>query len=294
MSRFLIAALLALVMVVPPTAWASECSHSSIGLTPLMDLGTGTYQGEQGGLYPGGSNTPPADYMAAGVAAGQSLIGLPKIGLLAIGMSNTDLFFTRFQELATDRNPTVTLIDGAIWGADVTAWTSPTAKAWRSSKSKVSAAGLAATDVRAIWLMEAPSSQLSTFPLGARSLAGKLSQVIDAARVNYPNVAQVHVSDLAYERYAGSAYDPRHGFETGYAVKWLIADRIAANVTQPWVGWSADIWADGINARSDGLTWLCSDFQGDGLHPASTGRDKGAERVLAAYQSDPTTVWFRR
>src|ERR1700682_3190593 len=33
--------------------------RESTGLVPLPDLGDGKYQGEQGGLYPGGSNYPP-------------------------------------------------------------------------------------------------------------------------------------------------------------------------------------------------------------------------------------------
>ena len=34
--------------------------RESTGLVPLPDLGTGSYLGEQGGLYPGGQNMPPA------------------------------------------------------------------------------------------------------------------------------------------------------------------------------------------------------------------------------------------
>ena len=34
-------------------------SQDSTGNTALIDLGTGTYQGFEGGLYPGGVNTPP-------------------------------------------------------------------------------------------------------------------------------------------------------------------------------------------------------------------------------------------
>src|ERR1700704_2593638 len=34
-------------------------TRESTGLIPLPDLGKGQYQGEQGGLYPGGENMPP-------------------------------------------------------------------------------------------------------------------------------------------------------------------------------------------------------------------------------------------
>ena len=35
-------------------------ARESTGMTALPDLGKGNYKGEQGGLYPGGENTPPA------------------------------------------------------------------------------------------------------------------------------------------------------------------------------------------------------------------------------------------
>ena len=40
--------------------------QDSVGFTPLTELGTGLYKGEEGGLYPGGSNTPPAQHLAKG------------------------------------------------------------------------------------------------------------------------------------------------------------------------------------------------------------------------------------
>jgi hypothetical protein len=40
--------------------WAQEHpARESTGLVPLPDLGKGTWEGEHGGLYPGGVNTPP-------------------------------------------------------------------------------------------------------------------------------------------------------------------------------------------------------------------------------------------
>src|SRR5947209_13439872 len=41
--------------------------RDSMGFTALNDLGPGTYKGEQGGLYPGGSNTMPAAHLKAGL-----------------------------------------------------------------------------------------------------------------------------------------------------------------------------------------------------------------------------------
>src|ERR1035438_4141485 len=40
-------------------------ARDSTGLTPLTELGTTTYKGEDGGLYGGGKNEPPAAHAAA-------------------------------------------------------------------------------------------------------------------------------------------------------------------------------------------------------------------------------------
>src|SRR5438034_3347942 len=53
---------------VPPSPSAAGCARTSVGFTPLVDLRT-TYKGQPGGLYPGGSNTPPPGHLAAGLSA---------------------------------------------------------------------------------------------------------------------------------------------------------------------------------------------------------------------------------
>ena len=79
-------------------ALASDCTRTSVGFTPLTDLGAGTYMGEEGGLYPGGENAIPAAHEALlpriGNATAVDAAGNPdpvngKIVLVSIGMSNT-------------------------------------------------------------------------------------------------------------------------------------------------------------------------------------------------------------
>src|SRR5689334_3064320 len=50
--------------------------RESVGLIPLTDLGAGSYKGEQGGLYPGGVNVPPAAHQKAGTKLGHSIVPL--------------------------------------------------------------------------------------------------------------------------------------------------------------------------------------------------------------------------
>jgi hypothetical protein len=58
------------VLVSVEPAQAAICSNSYMpGQIALPDLGAGSYLGQQGGLYPGGSNTIPANHLAVGMTA---------------------------------------------------------------------------------------------------------------------------------------------------------------------------------------------------------------------------------
>src|SRR5262245_52981624 len=80
-------------------SWAKDHpARETTGLIPLTDMGKGTYQGEEGGLYPGGQNTVPAAHLKSGMGISQSIRPLDgegrpalegRIVLLSIGMSNT-------------------------------------------------------------------------------------------------------------------------------------------------------------------------------------------------------------
>jgi hypothetical protein len=54
------------------------------------------------------------------------------------------------------------------------------------------------------------------------------------------------------------------------------------------------LWADGLNPRSDGLTWQQTDFQNDGTHPSQSGEEKVGAMLLDYMKSSPFTVpWFQ-
>ena len=109
-----------------------NCAGTSSGRIPLTDLGTGLYQGFEGGLYPDGVNVRPSAHdndadRAARLelldAAGQADALTGRIVFLTIGMSNTTQETQAFIPLATadpQFNRSVVLVDGAQggWSAD--------------------------------------------------------------------------------------------------------------------------------------------------------------------------------
>src|SRR5215216_2105563 len=143
LNRLLVVVTVGALLLVTPaatrTARAADCTRTHTGRAPINDLGTGTYLGIQGGLYPGGVNTRPAVHDQAGVnlatnvvvprnAAGQPDPVNGKTVLLSIGMSNTTQEFQRFIQVAAGipgRDPHLVIVDGAQGGQDAVAWSAP-------------------------------------------------------------------------------------------------------------------------------------------------------------------------
>jgi hypothetical protein len=289
----------------PQPVYASDCSRTSVGLIPLEDLGPDTYQGIQGGLYPGGQSTPPDPYLQTGIVAGRAIQPIDgKVALVSLGMSNASQVFSGFQSLANthpQKHPSIVLVNGAQGGVTSDEWANPSHSAWTTVDQRVTSAGLTRSQVRAIWMLHGlyPSQWPSTpFPARARTVTESyLTKIVLNAEARYPNLQQIHLSDLNYLGYTTMRPypEPQLGYESGFSIKWLIEDRITgATSGRSWLGWGGRLWTDGSTARQDGLRWLCADVQSDGAHLSTAGRNKAGAELLESYLTDPTTPWFRR
>jgi uncharacterized protein YjdB len=148
----------------------------------------------------------------------------------------------------------------------------------------------------------------------------QLGEILRAAKQRWPNLKLAFISTRIYAGYATDDLSPEpYCYEYGFSAKWFIQAQINQirtgtvdptagdlnynNGTAPWVSWSAYIWANGPNPRSDGLVWCngqsqapCSgevDFQTDGTHPNSTGQQKVATMLMNYFLSAPYSLpWF--
>lgn len=223
---------------------------------PLSSLGTRTYLGFSGGLYPGGSNEPPTDHAAAGRSAAAAITALDAAGLpspsgkyvlLSIGMSNTTQEFcggsasnncrswTFIPLAAADsrvNHTSLVILDGAAGGQDAETWNEPTDLNYNRVRDEVlKTHGVTESQVQIAWVKLAnkqPTTSLPNANADAYVLERELGAVVRAARARYPNLRQVFFSNRIYAGYATSLLNPEpYAYESGLSVKWLIESQIA-------------------------------------------------------------------
>jgi hypothetical protein len=222
---------------------------------PLIQLGTSTYRGFPGGLYPGGSNDMPAAHAALGATFARNIrplnaAGQPdangKIVLLSVGMSNVTQEFcggapTACQSFsfvgqaladpAVDRSHLV-VVDGAQGGRVIVDWDNTTDATYATVRdTRLAALGVTEAQVQAVWLKQAtpgPTTSLPAANADAYTIVSGLGTVVRTLRLRYPNLQVVFLSSRIYAGYAqpGTLNPEPFAYETGFAVKWLIEAQI--------------------------------------------------------------------
>ncbi|HEU0305249.1 MAG TPA: hypothetical protein VFR32_11785 [Gaiellaceae bacterium] len=289
-----------------PGGAAANCAGTRTGYTPLVDLGKKTYKGHRGGLYANGRNRPTAAYLKRGLAAAaqvrpRAADGRPaasgSIVVLSIGMSNTTQEFSAFKQLAdrdARRNSRLVIVDGAQGGQDAERVRDPAARFWEVVDARLAAAQVTPAQVQAVWLKEAFARPTDPFPAHAARLRDALRGIVGILAERYPSLRLVYLSSRTYAGYATTALNPEpYAFESGFAVRWLVEQRVTGKIAAPWLAWGPYLWTDGTRGRSDGLTWTCADSAPDGTHPSPSGRAKVAGLLLRFFTTDATAKhWF--
>lgn len=292
----------------------------TVGLTPLTELGTEKYKGEDGGLYGCGRNEPPAEQAAAAkkeIAKIQPLDadGKPgadgKVVLLSVGMSNTTQEFSRFKQLADadpEKSPILIIVDCAQGGQTAARWAAGTdSQVWQRALQRLKAAGVTPQQVQVVWLKQANAGPTEGFPGYAKKLQADIATDLNLLKATFPNLRIAYLSSRIYGGYATTGLNPEpYAYESAFAVRWLIQDQIKGDpklnydpsrgeVKSPLLLWGPYLWGDGMKQRkSDGLTWTRDDLTPhDGTHPSQNGRQKVAELLLKFFKNDPLArTWF--
>lgn len=330
-SKFISILLSVLVFVITPFFHAPvqaqsgicQAEFQSVAL-PLTELGSQEYTrmdgqatGFSGGLYPNGKNTRPAAHEKLGIAAAKSIQALDQTGkpdsrrgkivMISIGMSNANYEFETFLQNAhsdEDINPHLVLINGALPGQTSDRWVDPAAPAWLALSETLTRYEVAPPQVQVAWIKETQTGA-GDFPAKARAVEADLKAIVHNLFAAYPNIKIVYFSSriYSYTYFHGLSPEP-NAYETGFSVKWLIEkqingdptlnnDPVHGEVTAPFLSWGPYLWADGENARADGLQWLPEDLTNDCTHPSASGRQKVAGMLLTFLKTDTTSLpWF--
>ncbi|MBI3879354.1 MAG: hypothetical protein HY301_04735 [Verrucomicrobia bacterium] len=290
-------------------------------LTPLTELGTAKYKGEDGGLYGGGKNEPPKIHLEAALKESAKVQPLDadgkpskagKIGLLSVGMSNTTQEYSRFKPMADAdpaKSPHVIVVDGAQGGQTGTRWADTKSPLWAEVDNRVQRAGISPQQVQVAWMKQAEAGPAGhgDFPKHAQFLKDNLVKTLGHLKQKFPNLRIVYLSSRIYAGYATSGLNPEpYAYEEAFSMRWLIQDQIAGKpelnydaakgkVNSPLLLWGPYLWADGETPRkADGLIYTRADLSDkDGTHPADSARAKVANLLLNFLKTDVTAKsWF--
>lgn len=210
------------------------------------------------------------------------------------------------------KTPALVLVNGADGGQQAPTWESPGSANYVRVRGELAAQGVTDRQVQVIWLKVvniAPQVALPSPSADAYNLQRSMGNILRTLKIVYPNLQQVFVSSRIYAGYTTANNNPEpYAYESGFAVKWLIGaqvkqmktgtvDPIAGNLdyrtVAPWVAWGPYMWASGTTPRSDGLTWIRSEFETDGFHPNTTGETKVGQFLFNFFtQSRHTGCWY--
>jgi hypothetical protein len=282
-------------------------------LTPLTDMGDGDhYEGEAGGLYGGGRNTPPDSHRKAAEVALANVVprnaaGEPDdggtIGFVAISMSNATMEFSRFKQVADQsplKSPRVTIVDCAQGGQAMAEWVPADGRPWEEARRRLAAAKVSPKQVQVAWIKLANKGPTGSLQDHGRKLERDTLTVLHNARAQFPNLRLAFLGSRIWGGNANGALNPEPcAYESAFAARWLIqrqmkGDTELALEKSPLLLWGPYLWAEGTKGRKlDSLVWERADFAGDGVHPSDSGRQKVAGLLLSFFTTDPLAKpWF--
>ena len=249
-----------------------------------------------------------------------------KYVLVSIGHSNTELIFCDTPQVITlcpsysfigqamadpDVDKTnLKIVRGGCCGGDAEVMQSPGVPDYVRIRDRLSAEGLSEQQVQVVWAQLGHDWSI-TLPhpdAGAHRMVRWMGTVMRTFRSRYPNLRLVFFTSDVYAGYARRR-DPGI-YENGFAMKWLIQaqiDQMASggtivderagdlnyNTVVPWIGWGPYLWADGVNPRSDGISWPRADYQ-DRAHLSPEGREKAAGLLLTFFKTASSSVLVPR
>ncbi|MCB1227857.1 MAG: hypothetical protein KDK99_18715 [Verrucomicrobiales bacterium] len=278
------------------------------GLVPLCDLkAADRYEEEDGGLYGGGLNVPPAELQRAAEAAlarvqplnaGGEADAEGIIGLVSISMSNATMEFSTFKRIAdadARKSGQVRIVDCAQGGQAMAEWVPEDARPWQVAMQRLEQAGVSPKQVQVAWIKLANKAPSGSMAEHLEKLEADTRQVIANAKQRFPNLRVAYLGSRIWAGNAKGNLNPEpYAYESAFAVRHLIQRQDLQK--EPLLLWGPYLWAAGEEGRqADELVYRPEDFNSDGVHPSESGRAKVAGLLLEFFAEDPLAKgWFAR
>ena len=314
------------VTVLGPTGAACDdiswdVAGTSDPMVPIIDLGTSTYFGTEGGLYGNGSNVSPEPHLSDGINFAKTIKPLDSAGnpdpngkyvFVGIGISTLLYEMQAFVPMASgdaSTNSHLVIVDGGEPSASATDFANLSSPFWGTLLNNIIPnAGVTPKQVAVVLFEDIDVFPTGTYPSDMVQLTGELETIARNALIQFPNVKLMYYGPRFYSGYSGtfdkSSPEP-YAYEQGFAIQSALLDQIGGDpslnynpangpVVAPWMGYGPYIWANGLIARSDGLTYNCQDVRSDGRHPSELyGAPKIAAQFLNFFKTNGTTApWF--
>lgn len=268
------------------------------------------------GLYPDGRNQPPDDYLEWGLELANTITKVdadgrpvPAGGKLVVaalnGMSNARQEFATFIKLFRQKygmTKRVTFFNGNRGSWDLSRIVNDPNGYYHDARGGVMTrltkvnispmqvqVAIMKNSIRGLNLPEQASADL---------IQHAWNEAIAKTLTYFPNLKLILMSSAMYSGYATKPIPRKEpqAFYEGLGVRQLVEQHIISHrqgQNTPFVGWFVYMWADGANTRNDGLRWLRSDFEADGVHPGPGAEKKWAEAMLKYMENNPLTRgWF--
>jgi len=299
-----------------------DCDHDHTGLVPITDLGAGLYRGTSGGLYPGGSNVRPTEYLDKCIEHAQNILPLNtdgeydengKIIMLGIGASNPGAEFAKFVSFSNAFEPlndNLVIINACMPSTGLQEMNYTYADYWDALYDLLEENGYSSKQVQVIWVEEENTDTGdTTFPAAALALVEDYLALLQAVHYLYPNTQLCYLSARAYSGYASPSDEtiengllyPRD-YLNGWSIKWFIENvinnELGYNFEEPeadipLVTWGTYHWTDGSTPRLDGLYLDCEvDVAEDGLHLSGSGELKMGQLMFNYFSTDTTAKYW--
>ena len=295
---------------------ANAVSALDTAKIPLNDLGTGTFMGSEGGLYPNGQNIPSGTYADDLFSISQSIIPIDSFGnsskngrIVFISLGGSTCGHNMRQlKTQTDKNPLcnskLKLLNccNGYGDASLNSIMNPNDPYWNHVTQVINGSGASYRSVQIVYLETDDSTKYINWPGRPNLVKSELETAANVLKTKFVNLKVLYVLGRT-RTFGNQALFNREPspYYFGWACKWTIEDQIngasnlaykGSNPVAPIITWGFYQWADSLPRQTDGFYWRQSETR-DGLHANPVGQDTLATRFQNFLFADKNaSLWY--